>query len=53
MVDVVDRTSGEFLDFLQLYVRADLLELGSLADGERWRQHREPVVSYIIDRNIN
>ena len=53
MVDVVDRTSGEFSDYLQLYERADLLELGSLADGERWRQHPEPVVSYIIDRNIN
>jgi cyclic dehypoxanthinyl futalosine synthase len=53
MVDVVDRTSGEFSDYLQLYQRADLLELGSLADAERWRQHPEPVVSYIIDRNIN
>jgi cyclic dehypoxanthinyl futalosine synthase len=53
MVDVVDRTSGEFLDYLRLYERADLLELGSLADAERWRQHPEPVVTYIIDRNIN
>lgn len=32
---------------------ADLLELGLLADAVRWRLHPEPVVTYIIDRNIN
>ena len=32
---------------------ADLLELGVLADSVRWRKHPEPVVTYIIDRNIN
>ena len=32
---------------------APLLELGRLADAERWRLHPEPVVTYIIDRNIN
>src|SRR4029453_2187477 len=32
---------------------ADLLELGALADSVRWRKHPEPVVTYIIDRNIN
>src|SRR5262245_13420940 len=32
---------------------ADLLELGALADTVRWRKHPEPVVTYIIDRNIN
>jgi cyclic dehypoxanthinyl futalosine synthase len=53
MVDVVDRSSGEFSDYLGLYERADLLELGQLADAERWRQHPHPVVTYIIDRNIN
>src|SRR5574341_2130446 len=31
----------------------DLLELGMLADAVRWRLHPEPVVTYIIDRNIN
>jgi cyclic dehypoxanthinyl futalosine synthase len=31
----------------------DLLELGALADAVRWRKHKEPVVTYIIDRNIN
>jgi cyclic dehypoxanthinyl futalosine synthase len=32
---------------------ADLLELGMLADAVRWRLHKEPLVTYIIDRNIN
>ncbi|HSB61065.1 MAG TPA: cyclic dehypoxanthinyl futalosine synthase [Vicinamibacteria bacterium] len=32
---------------------ADFLELGMLADTVRWRLHPEPVVTYIIDRNIN
>src|SRR3989304_666719 len=31
----------------------DFLELGMLADAVRWRKHPEPVVTYIIDRNIN
>jgi cyclic dehypoxanthinyl futalosine synthase len=53
MADVVDRGSREFSDWLELYERADLLELGRLADAERWRHHPDPVVSYIIDRNIN
>ena len=49
----IDRNSGEFRDALELYERADLIELGRLADAERWRQHPENVVTYIIDRNIN
>ena len=49
----VDRISSDFKDYLELYERADLLELGSLADAERWRLHPDPVVTYIIDRNIN
>jgi cyclic dehypoxanthinyl futalosine synthase len=52
-MNVVDRTSSEFKDYLGLYERASLLELGELADAERWRQHPENVVTYIIDRNIN
>ena len=31
----------------------DFLELGMLADTVRWRKHPEPIVTYIIDRNIN
>ncbi len=50
---LIDRTSPEFRDYLALYERAPLLELGALADQARWRLHPDPVVSYIIDRNIN
>jgi cyclic dehypoxanthinyl futalosine synthase len=53
MRDAVDRTTSEFQGYLELYQRASLLELGQLADAARWQQHPEPVVSYIIDRNIN
>jgi len=53
MSDVIDRASGEFQDYLELYERAPLLELGRLADAERYRQHPDEVVTYIIDRNIN
>lgn len=49
----VDRASAEFQEYLDLYQRAPLLELGALADAVRWRHHPDPVVSYIIDRNIN
>jgi cyclic dehypoxanthinyl futalosine synthase len=52
-MSTVDRTSKEFQDYLSLYEKAPLLELGRLADAERWRQHPENVVTYIIDRNIN
>jgi cyclic dehypoxanthinyl futalosine synthase len=50
---MVDRASPEFRRYLELYERAPLLELGAQADAVRWRMHAEPVVSYIIDRNIN
>ena len=52
-MDTVDRTSKEFLEYLDLYETAPLLELGRLADAERYRHHPEEVVTYIIDRNIN
>ena len=52
-MNVIDRSSSEFQTYLDLYERADLLELGALADAERRRLHPEPVVTYIIDRNIN
>src|SRR6202165_2685842 len=52
-MSLVERTSTEFKDYLELYERASVLELGQLADAERWRQHPENVVTYIIDRNIN
>lgn len=49
----VDRNATEFREYLELYEQASLLELGELADAARWRHHPDPVVSYIIDRNIN
>src|SRR4030095_16077404 len=52
-MSLVDRTSSEFHDYLQLYEQETMLELGQLADAERWLQHPENVVTYIIDRNIN
>ena len=52
-MSIVDRTSSEFKACLELYERAPLLELGQLSDDERWRQHPENAVTYIIDRNIN
>src|SRR5919197_5027215 len=50
---LVDRTSSEFKAYLELYEQAPLLELGQLADAERWRQQPENWVTYIVDRNIN
>jgi cyclic dehypoxanthinyl futalosine synthase len=50
---IVDRTSAEFREYLDLYERAPLLELGRLADLERYRHHPDEVVTYIVDRNIN
>lgn len=38
---------------LFLHEKADLPTLGALADTVRWRLHPEPVVTYIVDRNIN
>ncbi len=52
-MDTIDRSSGEFRDYLDLYQHASLLELGELADKVRWKHHPDPRVTYIIDRNIN
>jgi cyclic dehypoxanthinyl futalosine synthase len=38
---------------LDLYRNADLLTLGSLANGKRFRLHPEKIVTYVVDRNIN
>jgi cyclic dehypoxanthinyl futalosine synthase len=40
-------------DFLRLEREASLHQLGFLADSIRRRKHPEPVVTYVIDRNIN
>jgi cyclic dehypoxanthinyl futalosine synthase len=36
-----------------LLKHGDLAVLGALADAVRFRKHPEPVVTYIVDRNIN
>lgn len=38
---------------LDLYRRGSLYDLGFLADSIRRKLHPEPVVTYVIDRNIN
>jgi cyclic dehypoxanthinyl futalosine synthase len=38
---------------LWLHEHADLLSLGRMADAVRWRLNPAPVVTYIIDRNVN
>jgi len=55
--DVIDKAkAGERLtdaDALLLFERANLLDLGEGADAVRRRLHPEPVVTYIVDRNVN
>ena len=46
-----ERISGE--EFLLLADKADLHQLGFMADSVRKRLHPDPVVTYVIDRNIN
>jgi cyclic dehypoxanthinyl futalosine synthase len=38
---------------LYLHDHADLLTLGRMADGVRTRLHPSPIITYIVDRNIN
>src|SRR5580765_9008037 len=38
---------------LKLYLEAPTALLGRLADGVRQRKHRDGLVTYIIDRNVN
>ncbi|MBZ5496125.1 MAG: dehypoxanthine futalosine cyclase [Acidobacteriia bacterium] len=40
-------------DGLSLYHHADLAELAEMADWMRWRKHPQPIVTYIVGRNIN
>ena len=50
---MIDRSAAEFREFLDLYERSPLLELGTLADRRRQELHPDGVVTYIVDRNIN
>jgi cyclic dehypoxanthinyl futalosine synthase len=59
--DELERALGKALagerldaaDAVALLRDADLATLGSLADAMRFRLHPEPMVTYIVDRNIN
>ncbi|MCF6238061.1 MAG: radical SAM protein, partial [Candidatus Marinimicrobia bacterium] len=46
-----DRISGD--EFLQLTESTNIHHLGHLADSVRKRLHPDPIVTYVIDRNIN
>ncbi len=50
---MIDRNSSLFREYLGLYERAPLLELGQLADATRRELHPGNTVTYIVDRNIN
>lgn len=45
------RITGD--EFLTLAEKADLYQLGFLANSIRKRLHPEPMVTYVVDRNIN
>ncbi len=46
-----ERLSGS--ESLVLFEKGDLYALGFLADSVRKRLHPEPIVTYVVDRNIN
>jgi len=46
-----ERISGD--EFLTLAAKADLYQLGFLANHIRQRLHPTPMVTYVVDRNIN
>jgi cyclic dehypoxanthinyl futalosine synthase len=45
------RISGD--EALQLFATAELTSLGRLANALRHRRHPEPVVTFVVDRNVN
>jgi len=42
-----------FDEALELYQKGDFYQLGRLAHKVRLQKHPEPIVSYVVDRNIN
>lgn len=44
----LDPAEGEWL-----WTEAPLVDLGELANAERWRRHPEPEVTYVLDSNPN
>ncbi|MEW6593834.1 MAG: cyclic dehypoxanthinyl futalosine synthase [Thermodesulfobacteriota bacterium] len=57
MQTIIDKAlAGERLngdEFLALAEKGDLYQLGFLANAIRQKKHPEPMVTYVIDRNIN
>jgi cyclic dehypoxanthinyl futalosine synthase len=55
--DLADKVySGERLTFndgLRLFNHPNIVEVAALADYVRWKKHPEPIVTYIIGRNVN
>ncbi len=55
--DIADKVySGERLTFddgRRLFQHNNIVELAALADYVRWKKHPEPVVTYVVARNIN
>ncbi len=50
---VLDGERIDFDDALTLCTKADFHELGHLAHQARLARHPDPVVTYVVDRNIN
>lgn len=50
---VLDGKRINFDEALTLYTEADFYDLGHLAHQVRLRKHPEPMVTYVVDRNIN
>ncbi len=50
---VLDGKRIDFNEALTLYNEADFYDLGQLAHQVRLAKHPEPVVTYVVDRNIN
>lgn len=53
---IIENVPEKRIDFqkaLSLYHDTDLLSLGKLAGSVRQRLHPEPIVTFVIDRNIN
>jgi len=53
LADIVDGRRAEPDDALLLFRSGRLLDLGLAADMVRRRHHPEPIVTYIVDRNVN
>ncbi len=55
--DIADKVyAGERLSYddgIRLFNHHNIVEIAALADYVRWKKHPDPVVTYIIGRNVN